>query len=152
VVLDEPANALDPAGVVEVRQLLRDLARERGTTVFMSSHILSEVDRLADRIGILHQGRLIEELDMAALERRRARRLAVDARDRTAALAALQAAGYQSIANGEDGSLVLTDPRAVNAPDEVARTLVAAGTPPVRLAVEQEDLEEHFLRLTRGSE
>ena len=61
LVLDEPANALDPAGIVEVRQLLRRLADERGVTVFMSSHILAEVAHLADRIGIVHNGRLIEE-------------------------------------------------------------------------------------------
>ena len=61
LVLDEPANALDPAGIVEVRELLRSLADERGVTVFMSSHILAEVAHLADRIGIVHEGRLIEE-------------------------------------------------------------------------------------------
>jgi len=72
LVLDEPANALDPAGIVEVRQLLRSLADERGVTVFMSSHILAEVAHLADRIGILHEGRLIEESsreDLAAKAR-----------------------------------------------------------------------------------
>ena len=61
LVLDEPANALDPAGIVEVRALLRSLVTERGVTVFMSSHILAEVAHLADRIGIVHEGRLIEE-------------------------------------------------------------------------------------------
>jgi ABC-2 type transport system ATP-binding protein len=117
----------------------------------MSSHILAEVDRLATRIGILHRGRLIEELDAADLERRRARRLAVDARDRAAARAALEASGYAVDDAGEGGGLVLAEPRAVEAPDAVARVLVAAGAPPMRLAVEQEDLEEHFLRLTGGS-
>jgi len=61
LLLDEPANGLDPAGIVEVRALLRELADERGVTVFMSSHILPEVAHLADRIGIIHEGRLIEE-------------------------------------------------------------------------------------------
>lgn len=61
LVLDEPANALDPAGIVEIRELLRSLATERGVTVFMSSHILVEVAHLADRIGIVHDGRLLEE-------------------------------------------------------------------------------------------
>jgi ABC-type multidrug transport system ATPase subunit len=61
LVLDEPGNALDPAGIVEIRELLRTLAAERGVTVFMSSHILPEVAHLADRIGIVHEGRLIEE-------------------------------------------------------------------------------------------
>ena len=151
VILDEPANGLDPAGVVEVRQLLSAIAREQGVTVFMSSHILAEVDRLATRIGIIHNGRLIEELDMDELERRRARRLAVDARDRSAARSALEAAGYAVSLVGEEGAFVLNEPRALEAPDQVARVLVAASTPPIRLAVEQDDLEQHFLRLTGAS-
>jgi len=151
VILDEPANGLDPAGVVEVRQLLSAIAREQGVTVFMSSHILAEVDRLATRIGIIHNGRLIEELDMDELERRRARRLAVDARDRSAARSALEAAGYAVSLVGEEGAFVLNEPRALEAPDQVARVLVAASTPPIRLAVEQDDLEQHFLRLTGES-
>jgi ABC-2 type transport system ATP-binding protein len=61
LVLDEPANALDPAGIVEIRELLQELATERGVTIFMSSHILAEVAHLADRIGIVHEGRLLEE-------------------------------------------------------------------------------------------
>ena len=61
LVLDEPGNALDPAGIVEIRALLRRLSAEQGVTVFMSSHILIEVAHLADRIGIVHEGRLIEE-------------------------------------------------------------------------------------------
>src|SRR6266545_3074734 len=80
LVLDEPTNGLDPAGVIEIRELLRVLAHERGVTVFMSSHILAEVDRLATRVGIVHGGRLIEELDSAALELHRDRRLEVGAR------------------------------------------------------------------------
>ncbi|HET9223267.1 MAG TPA: ABC transporter ATP-binding protein, partial [Roseiflexaceae bacterium] len=148
VILDEPANGLDPAGVVEVRELLRALAREQGTTIFMSSHILAEVDRLATRIGIIHRGRLIEELDMADLERHRTRWLVVDARDRRAARCALEAAGYAITCQGDGGAFVLDEPHALAAPDEVARVLVAAGAPPTRLAVEQEDLEQHFLRLT----
>lgn len=67
LILDEPANALDPAGIVEVRELLRALAHEHGTAVFMSSHILAEVAHLADRIGIVDAGRLIEESSRDAL-------------------------------------------------------------------------------------
>lgn len=70
LVLDEPANGLDPAGIVEVRELLRSLADEQGATVFMSSHILAEVAHLADRIGIIHEGRLIEEADRGELAAR----------------------------------------------------------------------------------
>jgi ABC-2 type transport system ATP-binding protein len=148
LVLDEPANGLDPAGVVEIRELLASLAREGGVTVFMSSHILTEVDRLATRIGIIHNGRLIEELEAHKLEEIRFRRLEIVARDGDAARAALAAAGYAVQAGGN--TLVLTERRAIAAPDEVAAVLVHAGTPPLRLAVEQEDLEATFLRLVGG--
>ncbi len=62
LVLDEPTNGLDPAGIVEIRELLKGLAHEKGATVFLSSHILGEIAHLADRIGIIHQGRLVEEI------------------------------------------------------------------------------------------
>ena len=150
MVLDEPANGLDPAGVVEIRELLRTLAVERGSTVFMSSHLLAEVDRLATRIGIMREGHLVEVVDMRELERR-SRRLVVDARDRAAARAALERAGYTAIGVAQDGALALDDLRAVNAPDEVARILVTAGASPIRLSVEQEDLEKHFLQRVTGA-
>jgi ABC-type multidrug transport system ATPase subunit len=70
LILDEPANGLDPAGIVEVRDLLRTLAGERGVTVFMSSHILAEVAHLADRIGIIDAGRLVEEASRDVLAAR----------------------------------------------------------------------------------
>jgi ABC-2 type transport system ATP-binding protein len=146
LILDEPANGLDPAGVVEVRELLQSLAQAGGVTVFMSSHILTEVDRLATRLGIIHKGRLIEELDAQKLEALRLRRLEIRARDLEAAKRVLVAAGFEVKAG--DGTIILEETRAVEAPDEVARILSNAGTPPTRLAVEQEDLESHFLRLT----
>lgn len=149
VILDEPANGLDPAGVVEVRELLQSLATEHGVTVLMSSHILAEVDRLATRIGVIHQGRLIEEMSADELEARRAVRLVVEARDPVAARRSLQEAGYDPQPNGK--GLVLSEARAVERPDDVAAAMVASGQAPTRLAVEQEDLEAHFLRLTASA-
>jgi ABC-2 type transport system ATP-binding protein len=149
LILDEPANGLDPAGVVEIRELLRSLVRDRGVSVFMSSHILTEVDRLATRIGIIHNGRLIEELDTDRLEQLRSPRLEIRARNMDAAMATLGRAGFA--VNAEDGTIVLREARAVDAPDQVAAILVQAGNAPTRLAVEQEDLESHFLRLTGGA-
>jgi len=149
LVLDEPANGLDPAGVIEIRDLLRDLARHEGVTVFMSSHILGEVDLLATRIGIVHRGRLVEELDSAALEQRRDRRLEVETRDIEAAETALLAAGLTPQRRG-DWRLELRDEVALEAPERVAEILVSAGEPPTHLAIARESLEEHFMRLTSG--
>jgi ABC-2 type transport system ATP-binding protein len=147
LILDEPANGLDPAGVIEIRDLLRDLAQHEGVTVFMSSHILGEVDLLASRIGIVHRGRLVEELDSDALEQRRDRRLEVETRDREAAETALLAAGFAPQRQGR-GRLELRDPTALEAPERVAEVLVSAGVPPTHLAIARESLEEHFMRLT----
>jgi ABC-2 type transport system ATP-binding protein len=148
LILDEPANGLDPAGVVEIRELLASLAHQKGVTVFMSSHILTEVDRLATRIGIIHKGRLIEELDAQKLEETRSLRLAVRARNLEAAQRALAHAGFAVEVKAGEGTILLSEARAIDAPDEVAAVLVNAGTPPTRLTIEQEDLEDHFLRLT----
>jgi ABC-2 type transport system ATP-binding protein len=150
LILDEPANGLDPAGVVEIRELLRWLAHENGVTIFMSSHILTEVDQLVTRIGIIHKGTLIEELDTHQLERLRSRRLEVITRDPEAAQMSLQSAGYRC--RRKEEMILLEEDYAIEHPDDIARILVNAGNPPVRLAVEQQNLEEHFLQLTNERE
>ena len=144
--LDEPANGLDPAGIVEIRELLRRLTRERGVTVFMSSHILAEVALLAGRIGIIHQGRLLQELSIGELERNRRRRLLLRLRDDGGAQQALAGAGYRP-EKLEDGSLALQAVDAIERPDLINRLLVTAGCAPTHLVVEEEALEQYFLRL-----
>lgn len=146
LLLDEPANGLDPAGIVEIRELLLELTRQQGVTVFLSSHILAEISRLADRIGIIHQGRLLQEMSMEDLEQNRSRRLLIDTRANGTARQALEAAGYDTQAL-PDGTIALTAPAAVNCPEEIACLLVSAGAPPARLVVEEEELEKYFLRL-----
>jgi ABC-2 type transport system ATP-binding protein len=145
LVLDEPVNGLDPAGVVEIRTLLVDLARETGVTVLLSSHLLSEVARVATRIGVLHHGRLVEESDTTELEARARSRLEVEARDLPRAARVLRGAGFT--VHESSGVLVVEGSSAVQHPEYVATALVAAGEPPTRLAVVEEDLESHFLRL-----
>ena len=145
LILDEPTNGLDPAGIVEIRDLLESLAKEKGITIFMSSHILTEVDRLATRIGIIHQGCLIEELDSNQLEKLRTKRLEVKARNLEAAHLSLQKAGYKPITRDE--IIVLDDEHALEHPDDIAQTLVNAGTPPIHLVITQQNLEEHFMQI-----
>jgi ABC-2 type transport system ATP-binding protein len=126
--------------------MLTSLAHERGMTVFMSSHILSEVDLLATRIGIIHKGKMIEELDANKLEYLRSRHLDIKTRDNNLAYEVLNHAGYSI--KIEADTLVIPEQRAIEAPDNIATLLVSAGVAPTRLAVEQENLEDHFLRLT----
>ena len=68
LILDEPINGLDPAGVVEIGDILLDLSKNHGVTIFLSSHLLEELAKLADRIGIIHEGKLVQEIEMAHLE------------------------------------------------------------------------------------
>ncbi len=146
LMLDEPALGLDPAGIVEVRSLLIELAREQGVTVFMSSHILGEVSRLAKRIGIIHEGRLLQELDVDELERNRRRRLVVRTRDCQAARSVLLGAGFSADITAE-GTIEVKDNAAIERPEDIATRLVNAGQAPTMLGVEEEDLEHYFLRL-----
>lgn len=145
LVLDEPINGLDPAGVVEIRSLLVDLRDGHGVTVLLSSHLLAEVARVASKIGVLHHGRLIDELDPGDLTSRTRTHLEVSTRDTARAARVLRAAGLDVQHTSED--LVVGDVWAVHHPDEVAAALVRAGEPPTRLAVIEEDLETYFLRL-----
>jgi ABC-2 type transport system ATP-binding protein len=144
--LDEPANGLDPAGIVEIREMLLEMTREHGTTVFMSSHILAEVSRLAQRVGIIHNGHLLQEMDMDELEKNRQRRLLLQTRDNESASRTLRMAGI-NINPPVNGTIVLADPDSLARPDRVNTMLVEAGYPPTRLLVEEEDLEDYFLRL-----
>ncbi len=144
--LDEPANGLDPSGIVEIRELLLQMTREEGVTVFMSSHILAEVSRLAQRIGIIHKGHLLQELTREDLEKNRHRRLILQTQDNIQALQVLHANGRVDCAP-MNGSILLTDDFSIQRPDRVNEILVNAGFPPTRLYVEEEELEDYFLRL-----
>lgn len=146
LMLDEPILGLDPAGIVEIRNLLIELAREQGVTVFMSSHILGEVSRLAKRIGIIHEGRLLQELGISELERDRRRRLVVRTRDCQAARSVLLGAGFSADITAEQ-TIEVKDNAAIERPEDIATRLVNAGQAPTMLGVEEEDLEHYFLRL-----
>jgi ABC-2 type transport system ATP-binding protein len=146
IFLDEPANGLDPAGIVEIRELLLELTREQGVTVFMSSHILAEVSRLAQRIGIIHNGHLLQEFNVDELVRNRRRRLLIRAKDIESAQRELNSAG-QTAEILEDGTIELKTEYAVEHPEDINSLLVNAGTPPTQVLVEEEELEQYFLRL-----
>lgn len=146
LILDEPANGLDPAGIVEIREMLSDFAANHGVTVFISSHILGEIARLATRIGIIHNGKLLQELEAAQLNSICKKRLLVNARDAGSLRRFLDNAHY-SVESTEAGHVALSDPKAIDNPDTIAQLLVQAGVPPTFLKVEEEDLESYFLRI-----
>lgn len=146
LILDEPTNGLDPAGIVEIRQLLTELATS-GVTVFISSHILGEISRIADRIGIIHEGRLLEESNANDLEKRRLRRLLIDADDRDLLKNALAASGINVDGYNENGTAYISNGELTGRPDYLCEKLVRSGIFPNTLHVEEEDLETYFLRI-----
>lgn len=150
LILDEPANGLDPAGIVEIRELLFDLAHNQGVTIFISSHILGEISRIATRIGIIHEGRLIQEMDANQLHELRKRSLLIDLKDKNEAISLLKNKWLDATIT-EDGLIEITDENAINHPENVNSRLVKAGFSPSMLKVEEEDLESYFLRII-GSE
>jgi ABC-2 type transport system ATP-binding protein len=145
LVLDEPANGLDPEGIFEIREMLCELAANKGVTVFISSHILGEISRFATRIGIIHEGRLIQELDSVKLEGLSKKRLIVNANDKNLAQSIIAGMGYDVEINDEN-LLEIKNDDAIEKPDKIATVMVNAGCPPSLLKVEEEDLESYFLR------
>ena len=149
LILDEPANGLDPAGIVEMRELFWELAFHHEVTIFISSHILGEISKFATRIGIIHEGRLIQELNAEQLARLLHKKLVVNAHDKEAVKSKLINDGY-SVNLSKDGILQITDEEAIKHPEKIADILVHAGLPPTLLKVEEEDLESYFLRIIEG--
>ena len=148
LILDEPANGLDPAGIVDVRELLRSLGAE-GRTVFISSHILAEIQQTADRVAILARGKLVaagpvhEVLAGSAGEG-----TIVRLRDLEAGRAALVEAGIE--VTDADGALRVGSKAAD--PERISRTLAEFGLFVTELRPDEADLETVFLELTREDE
>jgi ABC-2 type transport system ATP-binding protein len=150
LILDEPTNGLDPRGMKEVRDLLRGLARKDGLTVFVSSHLLGEVQLLCNRVGILEKGRLVYEGDVSGIgDRASDEALIVDVGSPDpvglrAILAGVAGATVQG--DGEAGRVRVAlkglDIPALNA------ALVAAGTRVEALVPVERNLEDLFLSMT----
>lgn len=150
LILDEPVNGLDPAGIIEIRHLLRHLADEDRVTVFLSSHLLSEISQLADRICIIHEGRIVDDLDRAELHRRSRRALELVVSDARRA-ASLLASGLR-IGDVEDaGGGILRVFEGTERPAALTRMLVEHGVDVSQIVLREENLEDYFMRLTGGA-
>jgi len=145
LLLDEPTNGLDPEGIVEVRNLLRSMAHEKGITIFISSHLLGEISLIADRIGIIHEGKLISEMNAGEFEHLRHKDLIINTTDNQKAKKTLVQNEY---AVSEYNQFLRCDSKkAVENPESISVMLVNAGCPPKSIQVESEDLETYFLRV-----
>jgi len=145
LILDEPANGLDPAGIYEIRELLTDLSRNHGTTIFISSHILGEISRFATRIGIIHDGHLIQEINTPQLEELCQKRLLINTLNNARALVVLNENGIPAVLTSDHRIEILHE-ASINHPENIATLLVSRQLPPSLLNVIEEDLESYFLR------
>ena len=138
LVLDEPTNGLDPQGIREIRELILRLSQD-GTTIFLSSHLLAEVEQMCTRVGVLDRGRLVLQDQLDAL-RRPTGRIVVRTPDTTRAVALLD--GHVELRDGDRLVVRGSDPASLNA------RLVAAGLRVTELALERRTLEDVILEVT----
>ena len=152
LILDEPSNGLDPAGIVEFREMIRSFVEQEGRTVFISSHLLDEVQKIADDIAIVQSGKLVlhGSVEQLVAEGRQSLRVRVD--DPGRAESELLSRGLvRGVSLVESGVLELDvdrldDQRSI----DVTRALVEAGVGVIEVVRERESLEERFLEITGG--
>ena len=146
LILDEPTNGLDPAGIQEMRELIKALPARFGMTVLVSSHLLSEIDQMADHVGIIREGELVFQDSLAALHSRSKHHLALRTNDNARAQALLQ---ERHLYASDEGDGYLTLPLLS---DDTTMALVqlmnAQGVGVLRLEERQKSLEDIFLELT----
>jgi bacitracin transport system ATP-binding protein len=146
LILDEPTNGLDPIGIKEIRRMIKSLAEERSISVFISSHILSEVEQLADRIGVIHQGHLLEEVGFEELRKRNRKYIEFQvSHDAKAVLLLEQIFGINDYEVHEDGII-----RAYSHLGEQAKinqVLVENGIGVSKLMMSEDNLEDYFVKL-----
>ena len=146
LILDEPANGLDPAGIVQIREILIDLALNHGVTIFLSSHILEEISRFATRIGIIHEGQMVKESEVDTLEKSRYRALHVNTLDNAKAFDIISKDNFSPVILPE-GTIELKGDRAILHPEEISALLSGQGLPPTEIVLNEENLEHYFLRI-----
>jgi ABC-2 type transport system ATP-binding protein len=146
LVLDEPTNGLDPAGIHDMRELLRRLAAEEGVAIFFSTHLLSEAEELCSRVAVVHQGRLIAEGSLADLTRRDRHELEVSVSDPGRAAAVL--APLASVRGTGTQSAWLRIESARDLSQDVIRRLLVADIAINEIRRRRRRLEDVFLELT----
>jgi lantibiotic transport system ATP-binding protein len=147
LILDEPTNGLDPSGIHEMRNLIRRLPAEHGITVFISSHLLSEVELMATDVGIIHAGRLLFQGPLAELQAAQVEQIVIETNRPRDAVQILGAAGWE-VTSSEDGRLVVAGHSAAKAA-QINAALVHGGLEVSALQRTCPSLEEMFLNFTK---
>ena len=148
LILDEPTNGLDPAGIHEIRELIIKLAKEQGITVFISTHILSEVEHIADRVGIINHGQLVYEGEIRKIQSNKWLEVRGDFRGRREAISQVLFGYPCKMLEIQEDKLKLTnlDDQQISS---LLRDLIVEKVPIYEVKQEQETLESIFLNLTK---
>ena len=149
LILDEPTNGLDPIGIAEMRNFILSLSKERGKTILISSHILSEIAMLADDIGIIHGGVLLEESSFAALERKNRKYIQIQVSDpKRATLVLEQQFGLRQYEIEDDACIRLYDTDADIA--AINKALMLENIAVISSQMCNDSLEDYFKKVTGG--
>ena len=149
LILDEPINGLDPIGIAEVRSFIRDLCTERGKTILISSHILSEIALLADDIGIIDHGALLEEESLAELEAKSSRHIRFTVSSTTQAARILERGFHETQFTIQDDYKMRLHNLGIPV-GEIVTAFVENGLTVSEAYVCEESLEDYFKRVTGG--
>ena len=148
LILDEPINGLDPLGISEIRSFLTKLSHEKGTTILISSHVLSEIEQIADFIGVMHEGCLIEEVNISELHKRNREYIEFNLSDGEAAAKILESNYHMTDFTVQDHIVRIYD-FSHNA-GEINRDFVLNGLLVYRVNDSIENLEDYFSKLIGG--
>ena len=148
LILDEPINALDPDGIREMRNLFQRLNREDGTTIFISSHILSEVDLLADMIGIIRHGKLLTELPIEEIHKHQTAYISLQVDDVTRAAALIEGMGIKNFSVLDKEFIRISDSDVSG--KTLSKALIENGVGLESIGRKQDTLEDFFFQLTEG--
>jgi len=147
LILDEPTNGLDPAGMKKIRDLLKNLCEEYGTTIMISSHILSEVESIADTVGIIHHGMMVKEIGMKEIERMSLAYVELVVADpKKAAYVLSEKLGYNNFKIIENNTIRIYDQHV--SIKELSKVLAFNDVEVVAFGRQAETLEDYFLKLT----
>lgn len=145
LILDEPTNGLDPAGIIEIRELIKSMPKEHGMTILVSSHLLSEIDQMANHVGIISKGKMIFQDSIEALRRRSSNHIRMNVSNPETAFSLLLSKGYKG--ELEESQLYfegMSDDRIA----QIIDTLVHHSYSIYRVEEEKKSLEDIFLELT----
>ena len=147
LILDEPTNGLDPAGMKQIRDLLKMLSSEYGITIMISSHILSEVESIADTVGIIHHGRMMKEIRMQDIEEMNLNYVEISVTDeKKAAYVLAEMLKLHNFKVFDNGKIRIYD-HSVST-QQLTKTLALNGVEVMGIGKKAETLEDYFLKLT----